>query len=331
MLRGVKFPPTYTSNPTIEKLLRDLDVLKTSYEFHPVEKEKEILLRRKALLKSSLFSAKIEGNTLDMEDIDTVSHGQNDREKSEVSNLVIAYERLPQWMHMPVDVQLIQEIHRLVMQRISSGAGYFRTDESAIFNQAGVAVYLTPAPAKIRQLLTSCVGYIQTSQDPDLIIVSICHVWFEKIHPFIDGNGRVGRLLSSLLLQKFGYSFGGIVSFEEYLEKHRDRYYRALERDAQDVSEFIEFYLEALADQVRASLTAAYSVSDTDPYVHLLPRRAEIMRIIEDHKIVSFDFLSRRFRAVPVRTLHYDIAQLMKAGFIQKRGATRGAQYMRKL
>lgn len=64
-----------------------------------------------------------------------------------------------------------------------------------------------------------------------------------------------------------------------------------------------------------------------DPYDGLLPRRGEIMRLIEDHKFVTFDFLSRRFRGVPVRTLHFDLQQLVKAGLVQKVGSTRGASY----
>ena len=61
---------------------------------------------------------------------------------------------------------------------------------------------------------------------------------------------------------------------------------------------------------------------------NLLPRRSELLEIIKDHHIVTFDFLSRRFRAVPTRTLHFDLSQMAKQGYIKKLGNTRGAVYV---
>jgi len=155
----------------------------------------------------------------------------------------------------------------------------------------------------------------------------VAHIWFEKIHPFLDGNGRVGRLLSAYILHKNGYDFSGLVPFEQYLDEHRDDYYYFLGRDIQDVTEFVEFYLTALFSQAKISLKTAYETGKPDKYAQLMPRRAEIMRLIEDHKVITFDFLARRFRAVAVRTLHNDLSQLTKVGLVQKMGSTRGVSY----
>lgn len=111
------------------------------------------------------------------------------------------------------------------------------------------------------------------------------------------------------------------------MDEHRDDYYRYLGLDKQNVTEFIEFYLAALLSQAKTSLIDADKPQLPDKYVHLLPRRAEIMRLIEDHKFVTFDFLSRRFRAVAIRTLHNDLEQFVKAGLVQKMGSTRGVSY----
>jgi len=70
-----------------------------------------------------------------------------------------------------------------------------------------------------------------------------------------------------------------------------------------------------------------YKVEGTMNKINLLSRRAEIVEIIRDHKMVSFDFIARRFRAVPTRTLHYDISQLVRFGYVKKLGNTRGAMY----
>ena len=312
----MKFPPIFTLTPTIKKLLYELDVLKAGYELNPVPATQITNLRRSSLLKSSLYSARIEGNT--SEDIDL---GNRD-----IANLVRAYEEV-QNLSGAVTIDRIKNLHAVVMDQISPDAGRLRQEESAIYNQAGVAVYLTPAPQNIRTLIDALCIYINTAKDAAPVASGLTHIWFEKIHPFLDGNGRVGRLLSAYILKKGKYDFNGLVPFEQYLDEHRDDYYYFLGRDTQDVTSFVEFYLTALLSQAKISLKVAYESGQPDKYAELLPRRAEIMRLIEDHKVVTFDFLARRFRAVAVRTLHNDLAQLVKAGLVQKMGSTRGVSY----
>jgi Fic family protein len=313
----MKFPPVFTYTPAIKQLLYDLDVLKAGYELHPVPALQAVNLRRASLLKSSLFSARIEGNQ--SEDVDL---GNRD-----IANLVRAYEDVSDLLSGEVTVDRIKNLHAIVMDHISAEAGRLRQEESAIYNQSGTAVYLTPAPQNIRTLLDALCIYVNAAKDTTPVAAGLTHIWFEKIHPFLDGNGRVGRLLSAYILKKGGYDFSGLVPFEQYLDEHRDDYYYFLGRDRQDVTSFVEFYVTALLSQARISLKAAHESGKPDKYADLLPRRGEIMRLIEDHKFVTFDFLARRFRAVPVRTLHNDLSQLTKAGLVQKMGSTRGVSY----
>jgi Fic family protein len=323
----MKFPPVFTYTPAIKQLLYDLDVLKAGYELHPVPAAQAINLRRASLLKSSLFSARIEGNPLELADVDDIRPSDTDIHKIEVGNLVSAYEQLSDIIGQNVTLDTLKKLHALVLRDISGDAGVFRMEESAIYNQSCTAVYLTPAPQNIRTLLDALCIYVNAAKDTTPVAAGLAHIWFEKIHPFLDGNGRVGRLLSAYILKKGGYDFSGLVPFEQYLDEHRDDYYYFVGRDTQDVTSFVEFYVTALLAQARISLKAAHESGKPDKYADLLPRRGEIMRLIEDHKIVSFDFLARRFRAVPVRTLHNDLAQLSKAGLVQKMGSTRGVSY----
>jgi Fic family protein len=324
----MKFPPIFTITPVMKQALYDLDVLKAGYELHPVSIEHVTNLRRISILKSSLFSARIEGNPLELSDIQSASKDDDDdKHLVEVSNLVSAYEKLSEITKNEITVDVLKKFHEEVLYTLSSDAGHLRHEESAIFNQAGVAVYLTPDPQKVRELLDELCIYINTTKDALPIVAGLAHIWFEKIHPFLDGNGRVGRLLSAYILKKGGYDFSGLVPFEQYLDEHRDDYYYYLGHDKQDVTEFVEFYLTALFMQATISLKVVHDSDKPDRFAKLLPRRAEIMRIIEEHKIISFDFLSRRFRAIPARTLHYDLSQLAKSGLLQKMGSTRGVLY----
>lgn len=323
----MKFPPTVTITPAVTKLLYEIDVLKAGFALHPVSPDREVALRRASLLKSSLFSARIEGNPLELSDVQSLGLDDKDIKIMEIANLLRAYEQIPRLTVNTLSLDTLRSFHREVMSGISPEAGHVRLEESAIYNQAGVAVYLTPAPQDIKTFLSDLCVYANGSLYPIPVVAAVTHVWFEKIHPFLDGNGRVGRLLCAFILKKGRYDFSGLVPFEEYLDTHRDLYYDALGFDKQDVTGFVEFYLTAFLEQARMSLKLAYEPVKSDPYGNLLPRRGEIMRIVTDHKVVTFDFLARRFRAVPIATLHYDIAQLVKDGMLVKMGKTRGAMY----
>lgn len=81
-------------------------------------------------------------------------------------------------------------------------------------------------------------------------------------------------------------------------------------------------------ESILKSAVSSVRITPSVQFFNLLPRRAEIVEVIRDHKMVSFDFIARRFRRVPTRTLHYDLAQLIRAGYVKRLGATRGAQYI---
>lgn len=325
----MKFPPTYQTTDTIAHLLQELEILKAAFALLPIEPKTITYLQRKTLLKSSLFSARIEGNPLHLTEISEADmHHSNDLRKREVANIAQALNDMRVVKRKTITIPFLLRLHAIVLKGLAADAGRLRSDESAIFNASGVAVYLTPAPWQIHELLNQWVQYCEKFRDPAPAAAAIAHLWFEKIHPFRDGNGRVGRLVSSFLLSHGGYDFAGIVPLEEYFDTHRQDYYDGLTPDRQDSTQFVEFFLTALVSQARTSLQELKNhPQDNQHTAELLPRRQEILSIIHDHRMVSFDFLTRRFRAVPPSTLHYDLKQLLKLGRIKKQGTTRGARY----
>lgn len=318
----MKFPPVFTLSEEIQKLLHELDVLNEAMRYIPVEPATRTFLREKSLLKSSLYSARIEGNPLTMDELAT--RGKSVRRK-EVENINRAL-RFIENNKKAVNVAFLCKLHGIILDCISGGSGLLRQEESAIFNQAGVAVYVAPAPAAIRSLLITLCDWIGESRNPAPVTAGVAHIWFEKIHPFLDGNGRVGRALVQQILVTGGYRFAGVLPFEEYLDSHRQEYYDSLKSDKQDVTEFILFFLHALIFQARRTLEELKNPIPKEQLL-LLPRRNELLNVIRDHPMVSFDFLRRRFLAIPKSTLHYDLLQLQKKGYIQKVGSTRGVSY----
>ncbi len=316
------------SNKTRDLLL-ELKALKIVFDKLPVLPHIEERLRRESLLRSSLFSARIEGNPLTIQQVALLSPSEQraSLKKLEVFNLLRAYKyvyfgKTPQ----KVSLKLVKKLHQLVMNKIRSGTGKLRQEPWAIFNQAGVAIYVAPPPFKLPELMRDFIDSIGSPSEETPIKAGCAQFVFEKIHPFADGNGRVGRLLSAYILKTGGFDFRGLVSFEEYVDKHREHYYQALEPSF-DASEFIEFFLESLVAQANMFLESLKHQSQEFPEDVLLPRRREILEIIRGHPFCSFDFISRRFLAVNPKTLHYDLQQLQKSGFIQRVGQTRGSTY----
>lgn len=321
----------YTKNQKINELLKKINSLKIAFQIlNPSTKSNEDILRH-SLLKSALFSARIEGNPLTINEIDGRSFEESSKNlhKKEIFNLLSAYsfiysKKLPKYFSN----NLILKLHGLVMKDISGMPGKFRKEPSAIFNQAGVAVYLAPSHLQIADLIKDLVLFINKSSGQALIKAAIAQFTFEKIHPFIDGNGRVGRLISAYILSKTGY-LEISSSFEEYIDKNRNEYYFVLE-PAKDATLFIEFFLEVLLQTAKGNLQEKDLKKDKQEEGVLLPRRREVLEIIRDHPECSFDFIQRRFSLVNPKTLHYDIGQLLKKGLIVKIGSTRGALYQEK-
>lgn len=284
-------------------------------------------IQRVSLLKSSLFSARIEGNTLKVSDFDFGVETEEEK-KREIFNIVKAINFIDKKVAKNVITRdIILNLHALVLKDITASAGNFRTEISAIFNQAGVVVYMPPPPSQVSKLLDNLLTYINSEARFPLINAFVSHVIFEKIHPFPDGNGRVGRLLISAVLKSKGWNFSFTVPFEEYLDEHKDEYYFHLDRGLQDTNDYLEFMLEAFYMQIEKIKEQVNEEISKKAHPFLPPRQEEIFNIIKDQIIVSFDMIRRRFVKVPERTLRYDLKKLLDRKLIEKSGETRGRYY----
>ncbi len=321
----------FKENNKIRELVKKIEALNIAYK--TLEPPPEIIkdLLGKSLLKSALYSARIEGNPLSLAEVGERSLEKNSKSlhQKEVVNLLSAYlfvnsKNAPKMFSK----NLILKLHQLVMKNIFSQAGSFRSEPSAIFNQAGIAVYLAPSPKLINGLIDELILFANQKSVPVLAKSAVIQFAFEKIHPFLDGNGRVGRLLSAFILFKAGYSYLS-SSLEEYINENKLQYYEALE-PSKDAGGFVEFYLQALLQTAKKNFSKINADNTKTEGNDLLPRRKEILLIIKDHPDCSFDFISRRFSSVNPKTLHYDLKKLQDSGFVIKIGRTRGALYRAK-
>lgn len=310
----------WNNTEQIKKLLIELEALKLLFETLPQLPHVEEKLRRLSLLKSSVYSARIEG----FEDTEL-------NPKLESQNLLEVYNKIYSGVYSgELNLNLIKDFHKQVLKDIADG-GHLRHESWAIFNQAGVAIANTPAPSELPSLIDGYLNFINTLVEPIPIVAAVAQFVFEKIHPLPDGNGRVGRLISTFVLHNGNYSFKLQIPLEEYIEKHREGYYSAL-MPSKDATEFVEFFLTALVEQGKETLQKIQNTnqSTVDPTQTLSLRQEEIFEIVKDHPNCSFDFIKRRFLSVSNQTLYRDLAELIKRNLVIRRGATTSAVYCKR-
>jgi Fic family protein len=322
----MEIPLKYKLTTEILNLISEIEAKKAILENANIHPQLISNLQRQSLLKSSLFSAKIEGNSLNVQSVEELRRiDVKSKERVEIENILLALSFLNKEMKKDIDSKFILYLHEIVMKELTESPGSFRKEPSAIFNQEGFAVYIPPSPLEVKRLAEKLIEYINL-KDKENVLIKACltHLSFEKIHPFLDGNGRVGRLLFQAILIKNDYFLNRFFPLEELLNERKEEYYLYLDKN--DATSFIEFILELILIQLKKTLDFI-SKKELKPEDLLLPRRREILEIIRDHKIITLDFLKRRFQNVTDRTLRYDLKQLEKEGLIKKLGITRGAHY----
>lgn len=320
-------PPKYFLTSKITSLLSEIESSRAIVESLEIPIEVEQNIRRKSTLNSSLFSARIEGNSALPSDFHLLP--SSDIKKIEVNNILRSINWIRERTKRDVTVKDILLLHSYSMKNIEfEELGKFRTKHEGIFSSSGVVVYHAPPPSLILKLVERLLGYINSDKEKLTPIKAlIAHYIFEKIHPFTDGSGRVGRLLLLLTLSKDGYDFKGILPFEEQIDKRRETYYRMLEEPERDITMYLEFMLEVLAEASKKAKQEILSKKKINKYDELLPRRSEIVMIIRDHKLINIDFLKRRFDKINERTLRYDLKKLIDGGYVTKLGTTKGVYY----
>jgi len=319
-------PPKYALNNQISELLTRIEASRAVIDAITIPPEVEINIRRLSTLKSALFSARIEGSELTLDDLP----GSPNQKKAEVYNILKAQNWMYAERHKDITLADIFTLHTLAMTGFTDvgNLGKFRSEVSAIFNSAGIAIYLPPPPKQIKPLTLRLLKYAISNKERFIPVkAALAHFMFEKIHPFLDGNGRVGRLVLQKILVHGGYGMKGLLAIEEYLDNHRSAYYHALEEPEKELSDYLVFMLEAIAETAENAKELVLQKQKAEVTDYLLPRRAEILNIIKEQQLVNFDQIRRRFMRVNERTLRYDLKQLQNSGLIKKLGNTKGVYY----
>ena len=215
-------------------------------------------LRKQNRIKTITGTLAIEGNTLGEEQITAIVDGKavlgSARELAEVKGAIAAYDALPSLQ--PANSQDLLAAHALLMADILSTPGTFRNQAVGI-HKSGKIHHVAPPAHKVSGLMGELMQWLSSAQDHPLITSSVFHYEFEFIHPFSDGNGRMGRLWQSLILSQWQPLFLSLP-LESVIKEHQTQYYQALEQADEQANStpFIQFMLTAIGQTLRQNAPA---------------------------------------------------------------------------
>ena len=219
-----------------------------------LEQEDGLRLRKANRIKTIHSSLAIEGNTLSEDEVRDIIDGKNVvapiKQIQEVKNAIATYELYPSLN--PFSVKDLLKAHGVMMQALVDDAGKFRRSGVGVFSEHGL-VHMAPPADRVPMLMDDLFGWLKESKDHLLIRSCVFHYEFEFIHPFIDGNGRTGRLWQSLILGKLHPLFEHLP-VENMVYANQQAYYDAItaSTNAGQSGPFIDFMLNEIFKTLKA-------------------------------------------------------------------------------
>lgn len=261
-------------------------------------------VRREAVLSSQIEGTQSSLSDLLLFELDEAPGVPFD-DVVEVSNYVAALEHGQKLLidGLPISSRLIREVHAKLLARgrgASKMPGEFRTSQNWIgVTRPGNARFVPPPPMSVLDLMSDLERFIHNELSlPALVKAGLAHVQFETIHPFLDGNGRVGRLLIALMLRNDGVLRQPLLYLSLFFKQHRDEYYRLLDtvRRTGDWESWLDFFLEGVTQ------VASNAVDTAQRLISLF--RDDEKRIVDGHNgTATVIRVFNALRARPVATI----------------------------
>ena len=290
-------------------------------------------LRKQNRIKTIAGTLAIEGNQLTEEQITAIIEGQrvlgSARELAEVAGAISAYDALPELQ--PHKINDLLKAHNLMMSGILLDAGKFRNKAVGI-HKGNKVHHIAPPAHQVSGLMADLVNWLKKSQDHPLITSSVFHYEFEFIHPFTDGNGRLGRLWQTLILSKWHPLFLALP-LESIIKDNQQKYYQALEQADKEGNSvaFIDFMLLTISETlekntqknapINAPINASINPTKTpDAVLMLIKNNPKITR-----KQIA-DTLQK-----DLRTIGRSIASLQQMGKLKRIGSNKSGHWQIKL
>ena len=313
-------PPYTITNKILElvaSISEKIGEINASHLYKPTTE-----LRKKNRIKTIQSSLAIEGNTLTEEQITALLDNKRviapQKDIVEVQNAIKVYEQIRTFN--PYQLKDLEKAHSVLMNGLIDKAGKLRTTNVGIVQGSKVA-HLAPSGTMVNGLMKDLFEYLK--KDKDIILIKSCvfHYEFEFIHPFIDGNGRMGRLWQTLILMQL-YPVFEYLPIESLIKQKQNDYYSTLsESDKKGNSTpFIEFMLDIILESLNGLLQSQSVTLYTEDRIRLFDEK------IGKNRFSRKDYL-QHFKNISAPTASRDLKWAVEQNLLAKFGALRLTEY----
>ena len=312
------YTPPFSVSAKAIRLVAEISALIERYAIR-MEQGDGLLLRKANRIKTIHSSLAIEGNELSEDDVRTLLEGKRVvapiQQLQEVRNAIRCYEESGYWDAYCVDDML--KAHHCMMAGLCPRAGAFRSGGVGVF-AGDKLIHMAPPAHMVPTLMQQLFTWLATAEDHLLIKSCVFHYEFEFIHPFSDGNGRIGRLWQSMILGKLHPAFPQLP-VENMVYASQSGYYKAIEESSKlaDCSPFIDFMLGEILKTLKQSTAES-------PF--LTASEQNIIQFMREDASISARQLAEQC-GMSARQIEKYIAELKKKGVLQREGARKNGKW----
>jgi Fic family protein len=314
--------PPYDITPAILQLVASISVKIGEINANHLDRP-PAALRKSNRIKSIQSSLEIEGNTLSTEQVTAILENRRvlgpARDIVEVKNAIAVYERLGELK--PTSLSSFLSAHKLMMNGLMDSPGRIRTRAVGVL-KGDELTHLAPDGQVVKHLVVGLLDYLKTSADLLLIKSCVVHYEIEFIHPFLDGNGRMGRLWQTLILRQYHPVFE-FLPVEGIIKRRQDRYYNVLSAsDKSGMSTiFIEFMLGVILESLEDLLTGRV------PVLTALERVERFRAEVGTQSFARKDYMLK-YKGISPATASRDLRDGVKKRMLKRMGEKRNALYL---
>lgn len=332
------------------KILKNIGIIEASREVidnAPLLPYYEKKFQNDAIVRTVHFGTHIEGNELNLSQAEKVLEGEKVAARERDVQEVINYRKVVDYISGlgRITEDTIKQIHRITVAKLLSKEqiGVYRKIQVVVKNSKTGEISFKPPmavaiPFQIRNLI-SFIDKISTEELHSVLKAGIVHYELVRIHPFLDGNGRVARALSTLILFKEGYDIRKFFSLEEYFDSDAKSYYDALqsvEKTGTDLTSWLEYFSLGLAIELskikekveRISVDAKIKEKLGGKPILLTERQIKIIEYVQKVGFLQNRAFGQLFPMISEDTILNELKGLFKAGIIKKQGVTKAAKYV---
>jgi Fic family protein len=340
------FNPKFTISIPVATALTAIERTRGFLEAAQLSKDWIAKMQARALILEAHHTTHIEGTHLSLDQSERLIAGEkisnvDSEDVKELLNYRRAFDFVSDYVFSGglITEGLIREIHRRLVVDVrgnSAAPGQYRTIQNYVaHSKTKKIIYTPPAAYDVPVLMTELVDWLQNEKIiPPVLLAGIAQFQLVHIHPFVDGNGRTSRLLSTLCLYRSGYDFKKLFTISEYYDRNRQAYYDALQsvrNNHMDMTSWLEYFTIALQTQMHEiQIKGSHAMKlDVLTLQHKLSKRQKIALeslLIKEESFTIQDYESL-FPGVNRRSLQRDIFDLIEKGLLSQEGIKKAARY----